>query len=370
MKDSSEIIQSYDTEKGKRYAFDFQLRGIRCRRSGFLTSEECYSVMLQIRMDIYKGQYQPDKYFSPLQKDMTLKTFWTNHYIQKIQRSLKARTVKNKQSFMVNHCLPELGDVKIRSINSNKLNSFFNTLSQKGLTQGSQATYWMTLRGVLEHARELGFIQDIPSFNIEMKLTKDKKILTKSELKDLIYNIQNSNHLTQTMKNLIQVMFWTGMRVGEVTTLQKNDIDLVNNKITVSRTAGIQKGQTTSPKSGKIQSIPLHPEARKILVKQMKLIPSDTEWMFPNKSGDYFLQRSVSRKLKRSAIDALGNAEGIKVTPHALRRTLASVLVDEGTPLDAVASLMRHNKQTLVQSYNRANQQVLESKYFAFSVKN
>ena len=111
MKDSSEIIQSYDTEKGKRYAFDFQLRGIRCRRSGFLTSEECYSVMLQIRMDIYKGQYQPDKYFSPLQKDMTLKTFWTNHYIQKIQRSLKARTVKNKQSFMANHCLPELGDV-------------------------------------------------------------------------------------------------------------------------------------------------------------------------------------------------------------------------------------------------------------------
>lgn len=369
MKDTSDIIQSYETGRGKRYSFDFQLRGIRCRRSGFLTSEECYAVMIQVRMDIWKGIYSPERYFSPLQKDITLQGFWNNYHLPKIQRTLKKRTVMNRQGSMNKHALPVLGKVKIRSIDNARLTEYFNYLSQKGLAQSTLATHYGYLRKILMDAYSLGFITETPTFKVKMKLTREKKILTKEEARTLLKTVRESNDISENIKILIQMMFWTGLRVGEITTLKVSDFDFTNDRLTISRTAGYNKGEVTKTKTSKVESIPLHPEARslalQIINNNNKLI---NDWMFPVESGHFVSVKTVQRSLRIEAIKALGKDEGKKVTPHSLRRSLASLLVDENTPLDAVASLLRHTKKTLVTSYNRANIKVLETKYFKFEV--
>lgn len=373
MKDASDIIKPYKTEKGIRYGFDFQLKGIRCRRKSFISADEAYAVALQIRLDIFSGNYEPARYFEKLQKDITLETFWTNHHLPLMKKTLKLRTTKNRISVFTKHILPVLGKVKLRALDSDKLEGYLILKIKEGLATSSlKHQHIIAIQALTRDAVKLGYIKSQPPIRIDAKLKKTKAVLTKSQMKSLIVAISKDAEVMESrIKNLVRILFWTGLRLGEALALKAGDIDFTSMKINVTKTLAYKSNEVTTPKTGTNNSIPIHPEAIQPLrdaIKEASINPEG--WLFKETDSDRFIYpQKVRSQLTKIAKDTLGEALGKKVTPHTLRRSLGSMLIDDNTPVDVVARLLRHTPETLLGHYNATNTTLMKELFQSFSLE-
>lgn len=115
---------------------------------------------------------------------------------------------------------------------------------------------------------------------------------------------------------------YTGMRCGEIFVLQWGDVDLVNLKITVSRSYNRRKRTTKSTKSGYYRTIPINAALREILI-ELKA-QSTNEYVFPGIPG--WANYDQARHLKFFCSEI-----GIKpVTFHTLRACFATHLLSQG----------------------------------------
>ena len=88
--------------------------------------------MLTIRLDIFKNEYVPDKYFESVNKDITVEDFIRKFHIPKIQAELKNRTVINRVGHFENNIIPFLGNIKLRSLNTQKMEQWGSRIDQEG----------------------------------------------------------------------------------------------------------------------------------------------------------------------------------------------------------------------------------------------
>ncbi len=136
------------------------------------------------------------------------------------------------------------------------------------------------------------------------------------------------------LKPLVILALNTGMRRGELLTLEWSDIDLTRALVTVN-------GDTA--KSGKTRHIPLNSEATKTLEIWQEATGQAQGLIFPNEEGE----RLGSVKTSFNRLLAKANIENFRF--HDLRHTFASKLVMAGVDLNTVRELLGHSdiKMTL-----------------------
>lgn len=120
------------------------------------------------------------------------------------------------------------------------------------------------------------------------------------------------------------------MRSGELLGLDWRRVDL--RQAVIRLDAGDQK-------NGKAGSVPLNQTARKALLTRARWRATHcpaSPWVFCNRAGERIasVKKSFAAAVKRAGIP--------HCTPHDLRRTCASWLVQAGTPIQEVARLLRH----------------------------
>lgn len=123
----------------------------------------------------------------------------------------------------------------------------------------------------------------------------------------------------------------TGMRPGEMLGLDWRRVDLQQGCILLE--AGDQK-------NGKLGSVPLNRTARETILSRARFRATHcpaSQWVFCNRQGE----RIAS--VKKSFAAAVKRADIPPCTPHDLRRTCASWLVQARTPIQEVARLLRHS---------------------------
>lgn len=136
----------------------------------------------------------------------------------------------------------------------------------------------------------------------------------------------------------------TGMRVGELIGVWKEDVDLHTAMLRVTRS--LVEGKLGPTKSGKTRYIPLSDDACAAFDRQMGRVPGPYVFGLPDGSPltDGRLARPFQRALKRSGI-------GRHITPHDLRHTFASHLVMRNAPLKAVQEMMGHANISMTMRY-------------------
>lgn len=185
------------------------------------------------------------------------------------------------------------------------------------------------------------FFSEILKKPIVLKLPKKEKklpeVLTREEIKKLIQCAK-----TKKSKLIIQFLYSTGIRVSELVNLKRNDINLQE------RIGWIRKGK------GKKDRIFLLPE---------KLIPQLQDY-FKEHDGDYVFSkqkplttRSIQKLIKNTAQRA-----GIqkRVTPHCLRHSYATHLLDLGTDIRKIQALLGHESLSTTQLYTHVSAEELK----------
>jgi len=151
---------------------------------------------------------------------------------------------------------------------------------------------------------------------------------------------------------ILELLYATGARVSELTALCLGDIDLAGGQV---RLMG---------KGSKERIVPLHREAIRRVDAWMRagrarMKPASGETaVFLNRNGARLTDGGVRRMMRRY-LDVLGGAHGL--TPHALRHTFATHLLEGGADLRSVQELLGHVALSTTQIYTHVGTKRLQS---------
>lgn len=181
----------------------------------------------------------------------------------------------------------------------------------------------------MNHARKLGFALPPLPRGLKMREPETRlRWLTEDEADRLMGAAQASK--AEFLADWIRVALDTGMRAGEIFGLRWGD--LLTDRLTV---------QAHNAKSGRSRTIPLTPAAQAALRRQ----PKRSVWVFSQPDG------SPVKDVRTAMVNACKRAGIEPVTPHLLRHTCASWLVQRGVPLYSVRSMLGHSTVAVTERY-------------------
>lgn len=156
---------------------------------------------------------------------------------------------------------------------------------------------------------------------------------------------------------ILELLYSTGMRINELVTLPEDRIDLLSG---VARVRG---------KGKKERLCPLGSPATRTLMKNLEL--RENVWLlegrrdarspvFLNKNGGPIGARSIERMMKKYVLFCGLNAE---LSPHSLRHSFATHLLDAGADLRSVQELLGHASLSTTQIYTHVSVERLKEVY-------
>ncbi len=202
------------------------------------------------------------------------------------------------------------------------------------------------------------YIKKNPSLLIQSPKIPEKlpNFLTYKEILKILEIPYKDKWLYLRDKAIIELLYSTGIRVGELANLKINDINFVDELIKV-------KG-----KGKKERMVPVGKIALNCLIEYIEKRPNKKEeFVFLNKYGGRLTERSIERIIKKYSL-----IQGInkKVTPHTFRHTFATHLLDRGADLRFVQELLGHERITTTQIYTHLTIEKLKELYEKFHPRN
>jgi site-specific recombinase XerD len=216
------------------------------------------------------------------------------------------------------------------------------------LKRKTQNYYLIALRAFLKYIRKRG-IESLNPERIELAKVPERELdlISSQELKRLLEAPDRSTETGLRDRAILELLFSTGLRVSELCALSQEDVDLSRDEFSV-------RG-----KGDKVRVVFLSDAAKDAVREYLKVRKDLDDALFiqygknaagtKEKNGDLRLTpRSIQRIIKRYATIA-----GItrKVTPHKLRHSFATDLLQNGADLRSVQALLGHANIATTQVY-------------------
>lgn len=226
----------------------------------------------------------------------------------------------------------------------------------------TQNYYLIALRAFLKYLRKRG-IEAVSPERIELAKVPERSLdlITGAELNRLM-NAPDIKELEgKRDKAILELLFSTGLRISELCSLSIDDVDLTRDEFSV-------RG-----KGDKVRVVFLSDSARTTLQNYLKARKDLDDAMFvrygrkANDGGELRLSpRAVQRLLKKYAAQA-----GItrKVTPHVIRHSFATDLLQNGADLRSVQALLGHAHIGTTQVYTHVTDKHLREVHKKFHGK-
>ena len=249
-----------------------------------------------------------------------------------------------------------LYDIDIKcahEVSSDEIQNYIKKLNRKGLSPTSLARKASTIRSFFSYLIK----------KRQISLNPSKQIITPKKLKKLpsVLSIDEVNNLCQIPsdsfasirdKAMIEIMYSSGLRLSEATSLDTSAIDLDGKIISV-----IGKGK-------KQRYLPIGSKAvealKEWLTVRNNLKLSHDDALFLNKFGNRLSNRSVQQRLnywtKYLGINC-------KISPHTLRHSCATHLLESSGDLRAVQEFLGHEDISTTQIYTNIDFQHLKNVY-------
>nr|WP_236742939.1 site-specific integrase [Mycobacteroides abscessus] len=192
------------------------------------------------------------------------------------------------------------------------------------------------LRRVFEYALRDGAIQRNPAMGIRLPRVQpnEPNPLTHEQLWALADHFDAARD-----RLLVLVAGYCGLRWGELAALQWDDVDLDTSRLRVVRAYSEEAavGQMSPVKDHQARTVPIPAVVAAELVKFSAEIDSSA-LVFPSASGTPLRNRNF----RRDSFDRAVSALHMSITPHNLRDTAASLAIQAGASVVAVARLLGH----------------------------
>lgn len=266
-----------------------------------------------------------------------------------VPATCKPSTIIDYRSILDKHVLPVLGKKPVSDINRMMVKKFLMGKVTSGLSTSTVSYMKSCISGVLNVAVDDEMLVANPAHRLgkifKKKNTKDDIVpYSREELGEFLklFHKNFPEHYP-----MLLTLARTGMRIGEVTALQWDDIDFENRSIHVQRT--FSRGDIGTPKSGKDRLVDMSNQLSKVLhgLKEQRKIDIGEkgwkklpQWVFVNEVGSSLDIHNWRNRIFYKAIETSGLK---KIRIHDLRHTYASLLIEAGESLTYIRDQLGHH---------------------------
>ncbi len=243
-----------------------------------------------------------------------------------------------------------LGEADLGKVDYLVLRKYLATLKEKNLGARTVNRRLSALRSFFKFLAREGFLKANPILSLSSpKQEKHLPVfLTEGEVTQLINVASAKDERGLRDKAVLEVFYSTGVRISELTGLDKDDVDFVGSVIKV-------KGKGKKERICPIGDIAIG-AIRSYLGKRKK----QSDALFLNKSGSRITQRGI-RNIVAKYIRLASIRRG--VSPHTLRHSFATHLLDHGADLRSVQELLGHANLSTTQIYTHLTTERLKNVY-------
>jgi len=246
---------------------------------------------------------------------------------------------------------------ELKKITEKFIKSYLMKLNENGISKNSISRKLAALRGIFKFAFHQGFIDKLPTGYISNpkssrklpEIVSAKTILKTYDLAEENDEINDTND-SALIKTIIELLYGCALRVEELCKLNNIDVDITEKIIKV-------KG-----KGNKTRIVPIGSESIKILEPYLttKNKNGGKEPLLISKKGERLYPRFVYRIVNKY----LSKVTDIKKkSPHILRHSAATHMLDNGADLRAVKEILGHENLSTTQIYTHVSIERLKSAY-------
>ena len=238
----------------------------------------------------------------------------------------------------------QFGTQSLKQITQGFIRSWLANLKESGLTSKSINRKISSLRSFFKFLLKNGIIDSSPMANIIAPKMSNRlpAFIKEEDAKQLIESMNHASEDWESLngKMLITLFYATGMRLNELISLKEKQIDFNRSQIKV-----LGKGN-------KERIIPLNKEICEIVKEYQRMKKQDFDI-----TGDYLLVTPKGKKmyskyaylLVKKYLSEVKTLD--KKSPHVLRHTFATHLMNNGADLNAVKELLGHSSLAATQIY-------------------
>jgi len=177
------------------------------------------------------------------------------------------------------------------------------------------------------------------------------KVLTKNEIEKIL-----KNNLNEFEYAVVELLYSAGIRVSELTELELKNLDLKQKIIKVFG------------KGSKERIVPINEKCCNVLSKYIKkreliaLKNNSKPFLFLDKNGKKITRQKVYKIIKKQ-----GELINKKISPHTIRHSFATHLLENGADLRVVQELLGHSSIVTTQLYTHISKTMLRNVYFSIN---
>lgn len=234
--------------------------------------------------------------------------------------------------------------IPMEILSQGHLHEFLSTLHELGIAPRSQARMISGIKSFFNFLRLEGYIEESPAEFIESpQLSRDlPDVLSIEEIDAMIAAIPQDKNESLRNHTIIETLYGSGLRVSELIDARISRLDLE------------QQLMIVEGKGNKERIVPVSPVAASLLeqwLKQrarMEVKPGGGDIIFLNRRG-----KPLTRVMIFHIVKELAELAGIKknVSPHTLRHSFATHLLEGGANLRAIQEMLGHESISTTELY-------------------
>lgn len=239
----------------------------------------------------------------------------------------------------------------LNQLNKDDINNFLKNMDTSSRTK---AHYLTVLNSYYNYLIFTGVLSMNPCDMIKSpKIEKKLPVYLTIEEIDKLFNIRLNKPIDYRNKAMLELLFATGTRISELTSLTLSQINFEESIIKV-----MGKGK-------KERIIPIANNALnylKVYIYNYReyLVKNTNEYVFLNKNGEKISRQGFFKILKKMAQDSGINKN---ISPHVLRHSFATYLLNNGVDLRVIQELLGHENLETTEIYSHLTSQKIKDDY-------
>ncbi len=232
---------------------------------------------------------------------------------------------------------------------------YINYLYDLKYTNKTISRHISSLRSFFKYLKKENIIDNNPMLLVaNPKLDKKlPKYLNFDDTEKLLNAFDNKNYVSIRNSLILEILYSTGIRVGEITNIKVSDISISNETIKVTG------------KGNKERIVYFGSRCKNLLnlyfkESYNKLNKNNIDYLLLSKTGKKINEREIRTIVDEAAIIA---GIKIKISPHVLRHTFATHMLQDGADLRSVQELLGHENLSTTQIYTHLTNEKIRNIY-------
>ncbi len=259
-------------------------------------------------------------------------------------------TIKSYQIDLESFC-KMFDNMEVSEINVETINNYILSLFEQGYSRNSLIKKAEVARYFCKYLKSLDLLNiNITDIEVPKNIKRLPHYLSDDEITRLLQTIRDNDDILFYL--VVAIAISSGLRVSELVDLKMTDMNLIDGYLKITG------------KGNKDRIIPLNQDLiikiNEYLETYKKGIKKNKNFFFVHNNGKLLSRQFIYLKLKEYA-----NKSGItkQISPHCLRHTYATLLLNNGAKLKEVQMLLGHSKIETTEIYTHVAKKKVKEKY-------